>query len=76
MGIIRRQYTIEEKGRIIHALLSGESVLNLGREHNISPTLINHWKRQFLDGELNKAGVDQKVNKLKKEIASSEADDW
>ena len=66
MGIIRRQYTTEEKERIIHALLSGESVVNLGREHNISLGLINRWKRQYLDGELNKAGVNQENNKLKK----------
>jgi transposase-like protein len=46
MRIIRRQYTTKEKEKIIPALLSGESALNLGREHNISPGFTNRWERQ------------------------------
>jgi transposase-like protein len=72
MGIKRRQYTKEQKEKIVQALLSGQTALELGREHQISPGLINRWKRQYLDGELSKNNNDQEINKLKKEIARLE----
>ena len=72
MGIKRRQYTQEQKEEIIQALLSGQSALQLGREHQISPGLINRWKRQYLDGRLKQNNNNQEINKLKKEIAKLE----
>ena len=72
MGIKRRQYTQEQKEEIIQALLSGQSALQLGREHQISPGLINRWKRQYLNGQLGKNDNNQKINKLQKEIAKLE----
>jgi len=41
MGIKRRQYAKEEKEEIVQKILSGKSVLELGKENNISPGLIN-----------------------------------
>jgi len=41
MGIVRRQYTKEQKEELVQALLSGQTALQLGRENNISPGLIN-----------------------------------
>jgi len=52
MGIKKRKYSKEQKEEIVQRALSGERVLELGKEHNISPGLINRWKRQYLDGEL------------------------
>jgi transposase-like protein len=72
MGINRRQYTKEQKEEIVLAFQSGQTALQLGREYNIAPSLINRWKRQYLDGELNKNNNDQEINKLKKEIAKLE----
>jgi transposase-like protein len=72
MGIKKRQYTKEQKEELVQALLSGQTALGLGREHNISPGLINRWKRQYLNGELNQNNNDQQINKLKKEIAKLE----
>jgi transposase-like protein len=69
MGIKKRQYTKEQKEELVKALLSGQTALGLGKKHNISPGLINRWKRQYLDGELNKSDNDQEINKLKKEIS-------
>jgi len=46
MGIKKRQYTKEQKEELIKALLSGQTALELEREHNISPGLINRWRRQ------------------------------
>ena len=53
MGFRRRQYSKEQKEEMVLKALSGKSVLELGKENNISPGLINHWKRQYLDGELS-----------------------
>ena len=72
MGINRRQYTKEQKEEIVQALLSGQTALQLGRDHHISPGLINRWRRQYLDGELDRKSNDQEINKLKKEIAKLE----
>jgi transposase-like protein len=41
MGIKRRQYSREFKEEMVQKILSGESVLELGKENNISPGLIN-----------------------------------
>jgi len=72
MGLKIRQYTKEQKEEIVQALLNGQTALQLGREHHISPGLINRWKRQYLDGTLNQNNNDQEINKLKKEIAKLE----
>ena len=53
MGIKRRQYFKEQKEEIVKKALSGKSILELGKENNISPRLINRWKRQYLGGELS-----------------------
>jgi transposase-like protein len=72
MGLNRRQYTKEQKEKIVQALLSGQTALELGKEHQISPGLINRWRRQYLDGELDRKSNDQEINKLKKEVAKLE----
>jgi len=72
MGIKRRQYTKEQKEEMVQALVSGQTALQLGRENNISPSLINRWKSQYLNGELNENNNDQEINKVKKEIAKLE----
>jgi transposase-like protein len=72
MGIKKRQYTKEQKEELVQALLNGQTALELGREHNISPGLINRWKRQYLNGQLSENNNKQKINKLKKEIAKLE----
>jgi transposase-like protein len=72
MGIYRRKYSTEQKEEIVQALLTGQNAIQLGREHNISPVLIQRWKRQYLDGELDRKSNDQAINRLKKEIAKLE----
>jgi transposase-like protein len=46
MGIKRRQYSKEQKEEIVQKILSSKSILELGKENNISPGLINRWRRQ------------------------------
>jgi transposase-like protein len=71
MGIKRRQYSKEQKEEMVQKALSGKSVLELGKENNISPKLINRWKRQYLGGEL-KDNNNQEIKKLQIQIAKLE----
>jgi len=71
MGIKRRQYSKEQKEEMVQKALSGKSVLELGKENNISPGLINRWKRQYLGGEL-KDNNNQEIKKLQIQVAKLE----
>jgi len=56
---------------MVQKALSGKSVLELGKENNISPGLINRWKRQYLGGEL-KDNNNQEIKKLQIQVAKLE----
>jgi transposase-like protein len=71
MGIKRKKYSKEEKKEIVQRALSGEMILVLGKEYNISPDLISRWKRQYLDGELS-GNTNQEVKKLQAQLAKLE----
>jgi len=72
MGINKRQYSKEQKEEIVQVLLGGQTALQLGREHNISPGLINRWRRQYLKGELNGHNDNQEIKRLQIQIAKLE----
>ena len=71
MGIKKRKQSKEQKEEIVQRVLSGERILELGKENNISPGLINHWRRQYLDGELN-GNNNQEIKKLETQVAKLE----
>ena len=71
MGIKKRKYSKEQREEIVQRALSGERILALGKENNISPGLINRWKRQYLDGELS-CNNNQEVKKLETQVAKLE----
>jgi transposase-like protein len=71
MSIKKRKYSQEFKEEIVQRALSGERILILGKEHNLSPGLINRWKRQYLDGELSN-NANQEVKKLQTQVAKLE----
>ena len=71
MGIKKRKYSKEQKEEIVQRVLSGERILELGKENNISPGLINRWRRQYLDGELN-GNNNQEIKKLETQVAKLE----
>ena len=71
MGIKKRKYSKEQKEEVVQRALSDERILALGKENNISPGLINRWKRQYLDGELS-GNNDQEVKKLETQVAKLE----
>ena len=72
MGIKRRQYSREFKEEMVQKTLSGKSVLELGKENNISPGLINRWKRQYMRGGLNGNTDNQEIRKLKVQVVKLE----
>ena len=71
MGIKKRKYSQEFKEEIVQKALSGERILALGKEYNLSPRLINRWKRQYLDGELSN-NTNQEVKKPETQVAKLE----
>ena len=71
MGIKKRKYSKEQKEEIVQRALSGERILALGKENDISPGLINRWKRQYLDGELSN-NTNREVKKLETQVAKLE----
>jgi len=71
MGIKKRKHSQEFKEEIVQRALSGERILALGKEHNLSPGLINRWKRQYLDGELG-GNNNQEIKKLETQVAKLE----
>ena len=71
MGNKKRKHSQEFKEEIVQRALSGERILQLGKDYNISPGLINRWKRQYLDGELSN-NADQEVKKLQTQVAKLE----
>ena len=71
MGIKKRKHSQEFKEEIVQRALSGERILALGKEHNLSPGLINRWKRQYLDGELS-GNNNQEIKKLETQVAKLE----
>ena len=71
MGIKKRKHSQEFKEEIAQRALSGERILVLGKEHNLSHGLINRWKRQYLDGELS-GNNNQEIKKLETQVAKLE----
>jgi len=71
MGNKKRKHSQEFKEEIVQKALSGERVLALGKENNLSPGLINRWKRQYLDGELS-GNNNQEIKKLETQVAKLE----
>lgn len=64
----RRQYTTEEKIRIVLEGLKGEeSIAELCRREGISQSLYYSWSKQFLD-----AGKDRLAGNTKREATSDE----
>jgi transposase-like protein len=63
---------LEFKRQVVEELLSGESrPAQLCRRHNISPSLLYHWKKQYSRGRYNnepseEAALKDRVEKLER----------
>jgi len=56
----QRSFSVEFKRRVVEELLSGESrPAQLCRRHNISSSLLYHWKRQYSRGKFNNEPTEE-----------------
>ena len=68
----QRSFSVEFKRQIVEELLSGESrAAQLCRRHNISSSLIYHWKKQYSRGKFNseptaEAALTDRIEKLER----------
>ena len=70
-----KQYTTEEKIRILREADGGKAILEVCREHNISEVIFHRWKRQFGQMDVNEAKrlkeLERENSELKKMLAES-----
>jgi transposase len=68
----QRSFSLEFKRQIVQELLSGESrAAQLCRRHNIGPSLLYHWKKQYSRGKFDnepteEAALKDRVEKLER----------
>jgi len=68
----QRTFSQEFKRQVVEELLSGESrPAQLCRRHNVSPSLLYHWKRQYSLGKFNnepiqEAALKDRIEKLER----------
>ena len=56
----QRSFSLEFKRRVVEELMSGESrPAQLCRRHNISPSLLYHWKRQYSRGKFSNEPTEE-----------------
>jgi transposase len=56
----QRSFSLELKRQVVEELLSGESrPAQLCRRHNIGPSLLYHWKRQYSKGKFNNEPTEE-----------------
>jgi len=56
----QRSFSVEFKRQVVQELLSGESrPAQLCRRHNISSSLLYHWKRQYSRGKFNNEPTEE-----------------
>jgi transposase-like protein len=68
----QRTFSQEFKRQVVEELLTGESrPAQLCRRHNISPSLLYHWKKQYSRGKFNneptsEAALKDRIEKLER----------
>ena len=68
----QRTFNLEFKRQLVEELLSGESrAAQLCRRHNITPSLLQHWKKQYSRGKFNnepteEAALKDRIEKLER----------
>jgi len=56
----QRSFSLEFKRQIVEELMSGESgPAQLCRRHNITPSLLYHWKKQYSRGKFNNEPTEE-----------------
>jgi len=68
----QRSFSLEFKRQVVEELLSGESrPAQLCRRHNISASVLYHWKKQYSRGKFNnepteEAALKDRIEKLER----------
>ena len=68
----QRSFTLEFKRQVVEELLSGESrPAQICRRHNIYPSVLYHWKKQYCRGRFNnepteEAALKDRIEKLER----------
>jgi len=68
----QRSFSLEFKRQVVEELLSGENQpAQLCRRHNISSSVLYHWKKQYSRGKLNnepteEAALRDRIEKLER----------
>jgi transposase len=58
----QRSFSLEFKRQVVEELMSGESrPAQLCRRHDIAPSLLYHWKRQYSRGKFNNEPTEEGV---------------
>ncbi|TET15462.1 MAG: hypothetical protein E3J77_02220 [Actinobacteria bacterium] len=71
MALHRKKYTREFKIDMVEKVLSGQSMVKLAKNNEVSPGLIVRWKRQYLDGKFHGSSInDQELRKLEIDVNS------
>ena len=56
----QRSFSLEFKRRVVEELMSGEShPAQLCRRHNITPSVLYHWKKQYSRGKFDNEPTDE-----------------
>ncbi len=56
----QRSFSLEFKRQVVEELISGESgPAQLCRRHDIAPSLLYHWKRQYSRGKFNNEPTEE-----------------
>ena len=65
MGKKRRKYSKELKVELVEKVLAGRETLEVARDEGISPSLINKWKKQYMEGKFHGTSATDSERKLK-----------
>ena len=66
MGKKRRKYSKELKVELVEKVLAGRETLEVARDEGISPSLINKWKKQYMEGKYHgTSATDSELRKFK-----------
>ena len=65
MGKQRRKYSKELKVELVEKVLAGRETLEVAKDEGISPSLINKWKKQYMEGKFHGTSATDSERKLK-----------
>ena len=65
MGKQRRKYSKELKMELVEKILAGRETLEVARDEGISPSLINKWKSEYMEGKFHGTSATDSERKLK-----------